>query len=80
MGEPTSSAEVHTEGGHAGDAVTCLERLERISDRMGGGRTRPRHLLASARVLRQDAPGTAQENLREAVGPTRSRSQPFETG
>ncbi|MFK0024327.1 hypothetical protein [Streptomyces sp. NPDC090798] len=60
--------------------MTCLERLERISDRMGGGRARPRYLLASARVLRQDASGTAQENLREAVGLTRSRSRPFETG
>ncbi|MFF2131994.1 hypothetical protein ACFVW1_42940 [Streptomyces olivochromogenes] len=59
--------------------MTCLERLERISDRMGGGRTRLRCLLASARALRQDAPGTAQENLREAVDWARSRSRPFET-
>ncbi|GAX52145.1 hypothetical protein [Streptomyces olivochromogenes] len=72
-------AEVHTEEGHTSHAMTCLERLERISDRMGGGRTRLRCLLASARALRQDAPGTAQENLREAVDLARSRGRPFET-
>ncbi|MFF1739118.1 helix-turn-helix transcriptional regulator [Streptomyces mirabilis] len=62
-----SLAEVHTEEGHVSDAMTCLERLERISDRMGSGRTRMRYLLASARILRQDAPGTAQENLRDEL-------------
>lgn len=31
------------------------------------------------RALRQGAPGTAQENLREAVDWARSRSRPFET-
>ncbi|QUW83687.1 hypothetical protein SMIR_34760 [Streptomyces mirabilis] len=39
--EPRASlAEVHPEEGCTSDAVTCLERLERISARMGGGRTR----------------------------------------
>lgn len=35
-----SLAEVHTEEGRTSDAVTCLERLERFSDRMGGGSAR----------------------------------------
>ncbi|MFJ8019010.1 hypothetical protein [Streptomyces sp. NPDC096311] len=58
-----SRAEVHTQEGHASDAVTCLERLERISGWMGSGRKRLRFLLAiliaegltnrwTARVLR----------------------------
>ncbi|WP_405770432.1 AAA family ATPase [Streptomyces sp. NBC_00080] len=72
-------AEVYAETGHTGEALTCLERLERISGRTGGGRTRLRLLLASARVLRQDSPGTARDGLREAVELARSRSQPFET-
>ncbi|MGW0876165.1 AAA family ATPase [Streptomyces sp. NPDC002740] len=72
-------AEVHAETGHTGEAVTCLERLARISDRTGSGRTRLRYLLASARVLRQDSPGTARDGLREAVDLARSRSQPYET-
>ncbi|MCT9107452.1 hypothetical protein N4G69_17705 [Streptomyces mirabilis] len=59
--------------------MTRLQRLERISGRMGGGRARLRCLLASARALRQDAPGTAQENLRAAVDLARSSSRPFET-
>ncbi|MFD6995298.1 hypothetical protein ACFWA5_03225 [Streptomyces mirabilis] len=41
-----SLAEVHTEEGHTSDEVTCPERLERISDRMGSGRKRLRYLLA----------------------------------
>ncbi|MFF3205549.1 AAA family ATPase [Streptomyces sp. NPDC002962] len=72
-------AEVYADTGHTAEAVTCLERLERISDRTGGGRTRLRFLLASARVLRQDSPGSARDGLREAVDLARSRSQPYET-
>ncbi|WP_221354066.1 LuxR family transcriptional regulator [Streptomyces beigongshangae] len=78
-------AEVHAEEGRAGEAAACLRRLERISDRTGSGRTRLRYLLASARVLQQDAPDatraarTVRDNLREAVELARSRSQPFET-
>ncbi|MFG3026146.1 hypothetical protein ACGFZQ_47990 [Streptomyces sp. NPDC048254] len=65
--------------GRTAEAVTCLERLARISDRMGTGRTRLTYLLASARALRQDSPATAGERLREAVDLARPRSQPFET-
>ncbi|MFJ9019624.1 AAA family ATPase [Streptomyces sp. NPDC102259] len=72
-------AEVHAETGHTGEAMTCLERLERIADRTGGGRTRLRYLLARARVLRHDSPGASRDDLREAVDLARSRSQPFET-
>ncbi|MFD4557981.1 AAA family ATPase [Streptomyces sp. NPDC058469] len=72
-------AELLADSGRTAEAVTCLERLERISDRMGTGRTRLRYLTASARVLRPDSPVTAGENVREAVGLARSRSQPFET-
>ncbi|MFC4642240.1 AAA family ATPase [Streptomyces mangrovi] len=74
-----SLAEIHAETGRTGEAVTCLARLERISGLTGGGRSRLRYLLASARVLRQDSPGAAREHLREAVELARSRSQPFET-
>ncbi|MEU5344933.1 AAA family ATPase [Streptomyces sp. NPDC020766] len=74
-----SLAELLAEAGRTGEAVTCVERLERISDRMGSGRTRLRYLLASARVLRQDSPDHSRKNLREAVDLARSRSQPFET-
>ncbi|MFD9430902.1 AAA family ATPase [Streptomyces sp. NPDC060002] len=72
-------AEVHAETGHTGEAVTCLERLARISDRTGSARTRLSYLLASARVLRQESPGAARDDLREAVDLARSRSQPYET-
>ncbi|MFE9682061.1 AAA family ATPase [Streptomyces sp. NPDC006285] len=90
-----SLAEVHAEEGRAGEAVACLERLGRIAERTGSGRTRLRYLLASARVQRRtgpgngvgngndngsgNGPGTATENLREAVELARSRDQPFET-
>jgi tetratricopeptide (TPR) repeat protein len=74
-----SLAEVHAQEGRPGEAVACLERLERIAGRSGSGRTRLTYLLASARVLRQDDPGTARGNLREAVELARSRRQPFET-
>ncbi|MER5427912.1 AAA family ATPase [Streptomyces sp. NPDC002588] len=74
-----SLAEVLAETGRTGEALTCLERLERISGRADGGRTRLGHLLASARVLRRHSPGIAREHLREAVELARSRSQPFET-
>ncbi|MDR6975133.1 DNA-binding CsgD family transcriptional regulator/tetratricopeptide (TPR) repeat protein [Streptomyces sp. 3330] len=72
-------AEVYAETGHTAEAVTCLERLERIRDRTGGGRTRLTFLLASARVLRRESPGAARDALWEAVDLARSRSQPFET-
>ncbi|MFJ9248532.1 AAA family ATPase [Streptomyces sp. NPDC101776] len=72
-------AELLTDAGRAAEAMTCLDRLEHISDRMGTGRTRLRHLLASARVLRQDSPAIADEQLREAVELARTRGQPYET-
>jgi DNA-binding NarL/FixJ family response regulator len=59
--------------------MTCLDRLEHIADRMGTGRTRLRHLLTSAQVLRQDSPAIAGEQLREAAELARTRSQPYET-
>jgi len=74
-----SLAELLAESGRTAEALPCLERLERISDRMGTGRTQLRYLTASARVLRPDSPVTAGENAREAVELARSRSQPFET-
>ncbi|MFE0731682.1 AAA family ATPase [Streptomyces antibioticus] len=72
-------AELLAETGHTAEASTCLEHLGRIADRTGGGRTRLRHLVASARVLRQDDPDTARASLREAVELARSRGLPFET-
>jgi tetratricopeptide (TPR) repeat protein/DNA-binding CsgD family transcriptional regulator len=72
-------AEVRAEAGRTAEAVTCLERLGRIADRTGSERTRLRHLVASARVLWQDASDTARGNLREAVDLARSRGLPFET-
>ena len=74
-----SLAELLADSGRTAEAMTCLERLERISDRTGSGRTRLRYLTASARVPRPDRPVTAGENAREAVGLARSRSQPYET-
>jgi ATP/maltotriose-dependent transcriptional regulator MalT len=71
-------AELLADAGRTAEALTCLERLERIADRMGTGRTRLRYLLASAQVLRPDSPVTAGENVREAVELARLRSQPFE--
>ncbi|WP_405730666.1 AAA family ATPase [Streptomyces sp. NBC_01537] len=72
-------AEVRAEAGRTAEALTCLERLGRIADRTGSERTRLRYLVASARVLRQDASGTARGYLGEAVGLARSRGLPFET-
>ncbi len=72
-------AEVTSEVGRTAEAVTCLERLERIAARTGSGRARLRYLLTSARVLRQDAPDTACGHLCEAVELARSRGLPFET-
>ena len=74
-----SLTELLAASGRTAEAVTCLQRLERISDRTGSGRTRLRYLTASARILRPDSPVTAGENAREAVVLARSRSQPFET-
>ncbi|WP_238432072.1 hypothetical protein [Streptomyces cavernae] len=59
--------------------MTCLERSGQIATWTGSGRARLRYLLASARVLRQDAPDTARGNLREAVDLARPRNLPFET-
>ncbi|WP_329242009.1 AAA family ATPase [Streptomyces sp. NBC_01478] len=72
-------AELLTEAGRTAEATACLDRLEHISEQMGTGRTRLCHLLASARVLRQDSPAIAGERLREAVELARARSQPYET-
>ncbi|MFJ6892498.1 AAA family ATPase [Streptomyces hokutonensis] len=74
-----SLTELLVQEGRTAEAATCLDRLERVSARMGTGRTRLTYLLASARLLRQDSPAIAEGNLREAVELARSRSQPFET-
>ncbi|MGW1506744.1 AAA family ATPase [Streptomyces mirabilis] len=73
-----SLAEVHADAGHTGQAVACLERLERLAEQTDSGRTRLLYLLTSVRVLRPD-PAGARDRLLEAVGLARSRSQPFET-
>ncbi len=72
-------AELTAETGRTTEAATCLEHLERIAARTGSARTRLRYLLASAHVVRQDAPGTARNNQGEAVELARSRGLPFET-
>ncbi|WP_406449153.1 LuxR C-terminal-related transcriptional regulator [Streptomyces sp. NBC_01622] len=74
-----SLTELLVREGRTAEAATCLDRLERVSDRMGTGRTRLTYLLASARLLRQGRPATAEGKLREAVELARSRSRPFET-
>ncbi|MFE4173179.1 AAA family ATPase [Streptomyces sp. NPDC056909] len=73
-----SLAEVHAEAGHTREAVACLERLERLVERMDSGRTRLLYLLTSVRVLRPDAPDS-RGRLLEAVGLARERGQIFET-
>jgi DNA-binding NarL/FixJ family response regulator len=70
---------IHAEAGRAREAVTCLRRLQKVAKQLGSGRSRLLHLLASAKVLRPDAPDDARRDLREAVDLARSRSQPFET-
>lgn len=75
----SSLAELLADAGRTTEATTCLDRLEHVAERMGTGRTRLRHLLASARVLRQDSPALAGERLRQAVELARARSQPYET-
>ncbi|MFC9224057.1 AAA family ATPase [Streptomyces hygroscopicus] len=72
-------AEVTADAGRAADAAAHLRALERIAAETGSGRARLRHLLASARVLRQEVPETAREHLREAVDLARLRGLPFET-
>jgi tetratricopeptide (TPR) repeat protein len=72
-------AEVAVEAGRTAEAATCLENLGQYASRMGSGRAQLRYLLASARVLRQEAPDTARDHLREAVNLARSRGLPFET-
>lgn len=72
-------AEMAVEAGRTADAATCLESLGQLASRTGSGRAQLRYLLASARVLRQEAPGTARDHLREAVNLARSRGLPFET-
>ncbi|MDX2693320.1 AAA family ATPase [Streptomyces ipomoeae] len=72
-------AEVTAGAGHTAEAMACLHHLERIAPRTGTDRSRLRHLLASARILRQEAPDTARHNLREAVDLARTRGLPFET-
>ncbi|MFD0418328.1 AAA family ATPase [Streptomyces sp. NPDC127108] len=72
-------AEVTVEAGRTAEAATCLEGLGQFASRTGSGRAQLRYLLASARVLRQEAPDTARDHLREAVNLARSRGLPFET-
>ncbi|WP_447041057.1 AAA family ATPase [Streptomyces sp. DSM 118878] len=72
-------AEVTAEAGRTDEAMACLRRLERIATRTGTGRSRLLHLLASALILRHDAPAIARGNLREAVDLARARGLPFET-
>ncbi|WP_079664528.1 AAA family ATPase [Streptomyces sp. 3214.6] len=72
-------AEVTVEAGRTAEAATCLESLGQVASRTGSGRAQLRYLLASARVLRQEAPDTAGDHLREAVNLARSRGLPFET-
>ncbi|MCX4428719.1 AAA family ATPase [Streptomyces mirabilis] len=71
--------DIHAEAGRTSEAVTCLRRLHKVVQQLDSGRSRLLYLLASARVLRQDAPDRARRDLREAVDLARSRSQPFET-
>ncbi|MEV8544132.1 AAA family ATPase [Streptomyces sp. NPDC051572] len=71
-------AELLAQAGRTAEATTCLDRLEHVSDRMGTGRTRLRHLLASAHVLRQNGSATVEGQLREAVELARTRGQPYE--
>ncbi|MFD5111321.1 AAA family ATPase [Streptomyces sp. NPDC058391] len=73
-----SLAEVHAEAGHTPEAVACLERLERLAERMDSGRTRLLYLLTSVRVLRPDLPDS-RGHLLEAVELARERGQMFET-
>lgn len=72
-------AEVTAEAGQTDEAAVCLRHLEGIAGRTGTDRSRLRHLLASARILRQEAPDTARHNLSEAVDLARTRGLPFET-
>ncbi|MBZ3901871.1 AAA family ATPase [Streptomyces scabiei] len=71
--------EVTARTGNNREAAACLDHLTRISDRTGTDRSRLLHLLASARVLRHEAPDTARRNLHEAVDLARRRGLPFET-
>lgn len=73
-----SLAEVHAEAGHTREAVACLERLERLAERMDSGRTRLLYLLTSVRVLRPDLPDSRRQLL-DAVELARERGQMFET-
>ncbi|MFJ9626132.1 AAA family ATPase [Streptomyces sp. NPDC101175] len=75
-------AELLVQTGRGVEAAQCLEQLDQVADRMGGGRPQLLSLLASARVLRQTGPtahGTVRERLRDAVELARLREQPFET-
>ncbi|WP_416972673.1 AAA family ATPase [Streptomyces sp. 4F14] len=72
-------AEVTAEAGRTAEAAACVESLGQIASSTGSGRAQLRYLLASARVLCQEAPDTARDHLREAVNLARSRGLPFET-
>ncbi|WP_238432034.1 AAA family ATPase [Streptomyces cavernae] len=72
-------AEVTAEAGRTAEAAEHMQHLEQLASRTGSDRTRLRYLLASARILRHDAPHTAREYLREAVDLARTRGLPFET-
>ncbi|WP_409121018.1 AAA family ATPase [Streptomyces niveiscabiei] len=72
-------AQLTSRAGRDSEAVDCVRHLEDLVHRTGTDRTRLLHLLASARVQRDAAPGTAHRALREAVDLARERGLPFET-
>ncbi|MER6266800.1 AAA family ATPase [Streptomyces sp900105755] len=66
----------------AGDlpgAAVCVRRLEEITARTEGGRSRLLWLVASARLHAAGDPEAARKHLADAVALARSREQPFET-
>ena len=72
-------AQLTSRAGRDREAADCLRRLEHLVQQTGTDRTRLLYLLASARVLRDEAPDTARRDLREAVDLARRRGLPFET-
>ncbi|MEU8718544.1 AAA family ATPase [Streptomyces sp. NPDC048663] len=71
--------EIHIDAGRISEAMTCLIRLHKVAKQLDCGRSALLYLLASARVLRREAPDYAWRNLQEALDLARSRAQPFET-
>ncbi|MDX3383924.1 AAA family ATPase [Streptomyces niveiscabiei] len=72
-------AQLTSQAGRDREAAECVRHLADLVHRTGTDRTRLLHLLASARVQRDEAPGTAHRALREAVDLARERGLPFET-